>query len=1167
MDSQIENGFMVIQGNRLEALRELAVQWLRRYPLKPLENETILVQSNGIAQWLKLALAEDEDAANGGGCGIAAALNISLPARYIWQAYRAVLGDLPDSSPYDKHLLTWRLLRMLPDLLDDPVFAPLQRFLRDDQDLRKQFQLAQRLADLFDQYQVYRADWLDAWAAGDDSMFTEGGMASSEQVWQAALWRRIIAQMPEDQNDTSRAQVHQRFLSAAKALTPETRPATLPRRVVVFGISSLPQQAVEVLSAVANCSQVLLCVHNPCQHYWGDIVEDRHLFKQAFARHTSKWSGELTDDDLHLHAHPLLASWGKQGRDYIRLLDEHDQRHQYEPLFQGNQLSIDLFEEPSTTSLLAQLQSDILNLRNPTEIKSLGRTPDPQQDRSLSFHITHSAQREVEILQDHLLTAFAAQPDLRPRDVLVMVPDINLYAPHIRAVFAQIDQTDPRFIPFTLSDQGQRQQAPLLIALEMLLNLPRSRFSVSELLDLLEVPAVRETFSIREEDKPLLHRWVEGANIRWGLHARQREQFDLPPGSEQNTWQFGLKRMLLGYAVGQGDAWQAIEPYAEIGGLDAALAGSLVRLLNALEEYWQRLQEQMTPQDWVACLRQLCQRFFSATDSRDELLLTRIELSLQNWLEECEAADFDQPLPLGIVREVLLGQIDQSDLSQRFMAGAVNFATLMPMRAIPFRHICLLGMNESDYPRQVPAVDFDLMRHDYRPGDRSRREDDRYLFMEALLSARDQLYISWIGRSIRDNTERPPSVLVGQLRDYLADIHGKEQLAALTREYPLQPFSRRYFTAGSGFSTYAREWQSIHETRDQDWYADAPLSPYLSEHLSEQQPEQILTLMQLGALLRDPASQFFKERLSVQFDQSDVTGEDQEPFNVDGLSRWQHQDQLLGQLRQAMDKGITLDPAEALSSQVARQQARGELPLPPFGPCIAEQLVAPLAQPLLQYQSLLSLWHKQPPEAVELTTPTLTLHDYLSDIRCNAAGERMRLVLQTSNIHEGKTWKWHNLVRHWPLHLAAQLNGPTHTRILGPNTDLQLPPLAEDDAKALLTRLMEHWLHNMTEPLPIACKTACVWLTDSGDREKEARQTYEGGYQHQGEVGSSPALARLWPDFDALVSDTRVSGTLISDALVSEARVPGSRFDELSRALYEPMIQQCGKQTVAEDNA
>ncbi|WP_409525562.1 exodeoxyribonuclease V subunit gamma [Nitrincola sp. MINF-07-Sa-05] len=1137
MDSQIENGFMVIQGNRLEALRELAVQWLRRYPLKPLENETILVQSNGIAQWLKLALAEDEDAANGGGCGIAAALNISLPARYIWQAYRAVLGDLPDSSPYDKHLLTWRLLRMLPELLDDPVFAPLQRFLRDDQDLRKQFQLAQRLADLFDQYQVYRADWLDAWAAGDDSMFTEGGMASSEQVWQAALWRRIIAQMPEDQNNTSRAQVHQRFLSAAKALTPETRPATLPRRVVVFGISSLPQQAVEVLSAVANCSQVLLCVHNPCQHYWGDIVEDRHLFKQAFARHASKWSGELTDDDLHLHAHPLLASWGKQGRDYIRLLDEHDQRHQYEPLFQGNQLSIDLFEEPSATSLLAQMQSDILNLRNPAEIKSLGRTPDPQQDRSLSFHIAHSAQREVEILQDHLLAAFAAQPDLRPRDVLVMVPDINLYAPHIRAVFAQIDQADPRFIPYTLSDQGQRQQAPLLIALEMLLNLPRSRFSVSELLDLLEVPAVRETFSIREEDKPLLHRWVEGANIRWGLHARQREQFDLPPGSEQNTWQFGLKRMLLGYAVGQGDAWQAIEPYAEIGGLDAALAGSLVRLLNALEEYWQCLQEQMTPQDWVACLRQLCQRFFSATDSRDELLLTRIELSLQNWLEECEAAEFDQPLPLGIVREVLLGQIDQSDLSQRFMAGAVNFATLMPMRAIPFQHICLLGMNESDYPRQVPAVDFDLMRHDYRPGDRSRREDDRYLFMEALLSSRDQLYISWVGRSIRDNTERPPSVLVGQLRDYLSDLHGKPLLEGLTSEYPLQPFSRRYFTAGSGFTTYAREWQAVHEAQDTD----------LATPLPQYQPEQHLTLAQLGALLRDPATQFFKERLGVQFTQSDVTGEDQEPFNVDGLSRWQHQDQLLGQIRQALDLQQQLEPQAALEALVQRQQARGALPLPPFGPCVAEQLIAPLAAPLLQYQLLLSLWHKLPPEEITLSHKSLTLQDWLSDIRRNEAGERLRLILQTSNIHEGKTWKWHNLVRQWPLHLAAQLNGLTSTRILGPQTDLLLPPLPQEEAKHLLTELMAHWLINLNEPLPIACKTACIWLTDNKDREKAARDAYEGGFQRFGEVSNSQALARLWPDFDALFN----SGD----------------FDELSRALYEPMIQQCGKQTVAEDEA
>jgi len=136
-------GMMVVHGNRLEELRELAVAWMQRHPLAPLENEVVLVQSNGIAQWLKLALAEQS------GCGIAAAIQLELPARFLWQSYRAVLGsdEIPQQSPLDKAPLTWRLVRLLPALLQDQAFAPLRRFLADDADLRKRHQLAERLAD------------------------------------------------------------------------------------------------------------------------------------------------------------------------------------------------------------------------------------------------------------------------------------------------------------------------------------------------------------------------------------------------------------------------------------------------------------------------------------------------------------------------------------------------------------------------------------------------------------------------------------------------------------------------------------------------------------------------------------------------------------------------------------------------------------------------------------------------------------------------------------------------------------------------------------------------------------------------------------------------------------------------------------------------------------
>ena len=516
---------------------------------------------------------------------------------------------------------------------------------------------------------------------------------------------------------------------------------------MVFGISSLPRQSLEVLAGMARWTQVLMCVHNPCEHYWADIVADKDLLRAERTRQRRRdgMPADLSEESMHLHAHPLLAAWGKQGRDFIGLLDEHDDeaaRAGYLGASMPSARRIDLFDASGETgSLLEQLQDDIRDLRPLAETRTRWPEVPSTGDDSIRFHIAHSPQREVEILHDVLLAAFNADATLTPRDIIVMVPDIDTYAPHIQAVFGLIDRDDPRYIPYSVADQGQRATEPLVQALEKLLDLPRSRLAVSDLLDLLEVPALRRRFGIAAQDLPRLHRWIRGANIRWGLHAEQRASLDLPTQPDahaQHTWLFGLRRMLLGYAVGAGaDAWQGIEPFDEIGGLDAALLGPLVQLIETLDATWRTLREPATVADWCARLRTLMADFFDADDSGDAYTFMQLDTALQEWQEACDEAALSEKLPLSVVGEYWLSRLDEGGLSQRFFAGAVTFATLMPMRAIPFRHVCLLGMNDGDYPRQRQPMDFDLMGRDYRPGDRSRREDDRYLFLEALLSARD----------------------------------------------------------------------------------------------------------------------------------------------------------------------------------------------------------------------------------------------------------------------------------------------------------------------------------------------------------------------------------------------------------------------------------------------
>ncbi|WP_266156606.1 exodeoxyribonuclease V subunit gamma [Dyella silvatica] len=1141
----IEPGLMIVHGNRLEDLRDLLTAWLGRAPLHPLENELMLVQSNGIAQWLKLALARSPDA---GGLGISAAVDVQLPGRFLWAAYRAVLGrdTVPPTSPFDKSRLTWRLLRLIPQHLHDADFVPLKDFLGTTPDWNKKFQLAERIADLFDQYQVYRADWLADWQAQRfvlrDELRDRVTPLPNDQRWQVRLWRLLLDDVGAAECHSHRAAIHQAFLQRIQTIS--ARPAALPRRIVVFGISSLPQQTLEALTALAQFSQILLIVANPCRHYWADIIEDRELLKASQRRQLGKpgLPAEPRYEDLHLHANPLLAAWGKQGRDYIRLLDAFDQPEHYRRRFTALNRSIDLFTDIGESTLLQQVQQAILDLE-PLPAEPEQRKAWHSGDDSLRFHIAHNPQREVEILHDQLLALFeqAAREGrpLAPRDVIVMVPDIRSYAPHVRAVFGRLSAGDPRHLPYTVADQPARGAAPLIVALEHLLALPESRFAVSEILDLLDVPALRLRFGVKETDLPTLRRWIDGAGIRWGFDGAQIESLQLP-ALEQNSWVAGLRRMLLGYAVGDSDmpqdaGWHDIAPYSEIGGLDAAMLGPLSLLLEQLEHYWQLLRTPASPKEWSERLRALLADHFKASESEDDELLNRLHDALDAWQQACDQADFIEAIPLATVRDHWLAAIDESRLSQRFMGGAVSFGTLMPMRAIPFRVVCLLGMNDGDYPRRQTPVDFDLMAlpGHARPGDRSRREDDRYLFLEALLSARDALHISWVGHSARDNSDMPPSVLVGQLRDYLAAGWHAEKplgdlLAALTTEYPLQPFSRRYFGMDDDARvfTYANEWQLAHR---------AP-TPTAMVALAPWQAETALNLGQLQSFLSKPVRYFFNHRLKVHFSDADVASADEEPFALDGLQRYQARQEVWLTTIDADNTG------DAIAHASRRLRNQGALPPGGFG----ELAQAEIAN---ETRDLAAIWHAIGQLSAPVTDKYelrhsahgLQLEDWLTDLRqaahepvqhtpdAHPSGKYLRLelingkLLASGSASQNGKLRYDKLTSAWVIHLLANAQGiRMQTQLIAVDAQPLLRELSRADACAALDELLLALHQGMAAPLPLARKTAFAYLQAERDEEDPlaaARLAYDGdaaGYR-QGELQEDAYLARAWPRFDALL--------------------------------------------------
>ena len=1162
-------GISIIHANHLEDLRQVVVRWVRSHPLKPLENEIFLVQSNGMAQWLKLAMADDE------GCGISAAVEFQLPARFLWRAYRTVLGEAqtPFESPFDKLRLTWRLFKLLPELPQDERFAPLRGFLADDDDQRKHYQLACHLADLYDQYQVYRADWLQDWAMGEDRIRMAAGRTAPlppDQTWQAALWRRIQADVPEAQRGTSRAELHHHFLQALAGLP--TRPAGLPRRILVFGICSLPKQALDVLQAVSRWCQVLMFVHNPCRHYWADIIEDRELLRIEQARHRPKadMPPVLDPEHLHQHVNPLLAAWGKQGRDYIGLLYGYDEPDVYRHNFAEIDLFRDVAAPGGTVPLLEQVQQAILDLR-PLPAKGQPKGSVDPKDRSIQFQLAHSRQREVEILQDRLLALFEGLPGIKPRDIIVMAPDIRLYAPHIEAVFGNLPPEDARHIPFTIADSPERASAPVLAALEKLLQLPDLRLTVGDLMDFLEVPAFRERFAVAEADLPRLHGWIEGAGIRWGLSSDHRQGFDLPADIEQNSWRFGLRRMLLGYAVGQNPPWQQIAPYDEIGGLEAALVGRLAAIVDRLERHRQILLRPATADGWHERIVNLFQGFFQPAGDRDRLTQKRLEDVLVQWSSACTDAGLSTPLALPVVRSAILAALTDASISQRFLAGKVNFGTLMPMRAIPFRVVCLLGMNDGEYPRSHPSADFDLMAAlgHYRPGDRSRREDDRYLFLEALLSARERLYISSIGKNVRDNSACVPSVLVGQLRDYLdagwtvtADSPAAKTpgvgclLDQLTCQQPLQPFSKTYFLPdrAPGIFTYAHEWRRMFAPLD----VSSMAAPSADTPLEPPKVESRLMLGQLVRFLKNPIQTFFNERLNTYFEAIEVTTLDQEPFALDRLAPFN-----LG--RRLLEAGLAADPGEGhIAAEQAVQQMRltGELPVGGFGKMATDQLIRPVEH-MLEYYHRLRGQFPHPARPVEIDLDAggdecgkSALQDWLAGLfqadPATAATPEDRFARwdfypYTILDQRGKFSRLDSLVDVWVHHLAGCAKALNLTSYLvAPDGLIAFPPLDQNQAGQWLNTIIAHWWSGLRHPLPVTAKTALAYLRireddPDGDPQKAinaARRTYQGdGYNSAGELGYSLYLQRIYPDFDILWEAEE------------------NRFTTLAQALYAPLVQ------------
>jgi len=1095
----MKSGLHIYRANRVEALLESLTGVLREPLSSPITPECIVVQSKGMATWLGMQLS--------GRFGVWANPDFPHPRQFVQRVLRATLGDEGDRvHRYGRERLAFVICTLLDDCRNDEDFSPLTSYLGDGP-LTKKLQLARQIANLFDQYGVYRPEMILAWEEGENRAFAHD---LEQDLWQPKLWRLLV----EHLGCCSPARL---MLRARQALAAGVIPFPhlLPTRVSLFGIDTLPTVYLGIMGELAHILPVHFHLFSPAEGYFGDIQSQAEAHR-ALAR----LPAGLDREDLYLDiGHPLLGSMGAMGRDFQQVLE-----NEISYVEAGEHYTAHIAPQ----SMLEVLQNDILHLhhRSPAS-DSIFPQNLSGDDSSIRIHACHSRLREVEVLQDQLLGLLHDEPDLAPKDIVVMLPDVAVYAPLIEAVFG-LSSEDARFIPYRIADRSLLSGTPLIDVFFRFLTLASGRMTVSEVLELLACEAIQQNFGITPDDLPKIRLWVEKTGIRWGIDEFHREEMHQPK-ERQNTWRFGFDRLALGYAVrAEGSFLGDILPYEEIEGQSAELVGRFMHFCETLFQEAEKLSAAREVEEWQWVITDTLAALF-LLDSPHVWQLQKIRDNLAQITLEAQDVGFSQLLDLNglviLLKEKLSGQAN----AQGFLEGGLTFCGMLPMRSIPFRVICLLGMNDGDFPRIEHPQSFDLIARYPQRGDRAKRNDDRYIFLEALLAARSKFLLFYLGNNLRDGKELPPAVVVEELVDSLTESftlgdddscpQGKsfeerrmELVERIVVRHPLQPFSGKYFSGkDKRLCSFAAEYCRAARTkqtgtRGHHVFLPEPLAPVALDSPSVSIPE-------LSRYFSHPVRWFLENRLGLFLQDRNRAIQDREPIHLDGLEKYQLSRDLLAMNAEGLSRPEIL---------LARWRGEGRVPLGQGAQAVFSEIketVRPIVEQVLKYAPD-GPDNQLPPVRREIRlSPEITLHGELTSRYPTGH------VYWTNSLLHGKI-----LLPVWLEHLFLSAVSPEDQRcetvVIGRGRDkgtaqvFRFSPV--EDAAGLLLDLVNLYAAGLTEPLLFFPKSALVFakamFSGKGTEQDRlisayslAEEEYLGNDFTPGE-GDDPYCRQLFPD-------------------------------------------------------
>ncbi len=875
----------------------------------PFAEEVVVVPAKGVERWLSQRLSHRLGVGSRGGDGVCAGVRFLNPRSLV-----SMLLDRERDDAWDPDRLVWPLLEVIDASLGEPWCATLAAHLGHGLDgeeglLRRnrRYSVARRLAGLYASYAGQRPALVTDWREGRDTDGA-GGALDPDLRWQAELWRRLLARVGEPAPDLR----HAATLAALRAGADDL---DLPPRLSLFGHTRLPVTEVELLAALGERRDVHLWLPQPSPALWDELA--------GLGGPVPRDADESTRS-VH---HPLLASLGRDSRELRRTLHGAG----VDGVAAGASTTTSTATAPTT--LLGWLQGDLRGNRAPDALQRRSRVHDPA-DRSVQVHACHGQARQVDVLREVLVGLLEDDPTLEPRDILVMCPDIETFAPLVSAGFGLADVIDrgadrgaedgghpAHWLRVRLADRAPSSTNPLLGVAARLVELAGGRVTATEVLDLASLEVVRHRFRLSDDDLARVTSWVTEAGIRWGLDAEQRAGFAMQRFAH-NTWRSGLDRILLGVAM-SGDEHRYVGrglPLDDVGSSDIDLAGRLAELVARLEQTVTALGTAGPVQEWMDALRDGV-RSLTDVPADDAWLVPQFERELARAADS--AADRDVPLRLADVRALLAARLGGRPTRANFRTGSLTVATLVPMRSVPHRVVCLVGLDDGVFPRTTSVDGDDVLARRPLTGERDVRSEDRQLLLDAVLAAGETLVVTYTGANEHSGLTRPPAVPLGEILDALDRTASAPVRGSVLVRHPLQPHDPRNFEGRPfSFDTAALEGARA-AARPR-----TPVPAFLPEPLPSA-PVEDVSLADLKAFLAHPVRAFLRVRLDLAVPLEAEEVADAIPVDLDALERWGVGDRLLREVLAGHD------PAAVMTAE----QLRGTLPPGGLGTRALRQVV------------------------------------------------------------------------------------------------------------------------------------------------------------------------------------------------------------------------------------